>query len=314
MPRMPRLEYPQAFYHVFNRGNRKERIFWNSDDHRMFEKFMLLSAGYAGIKLYAWCLMPNHFHMLIETPEGNLSQFMHVLSTRYAKNFNITHKLVGHVFQGRYRAVLCDKEAHLLELVRYIHLNPIKAKSGALCERPENYPWSSYKYYAVGNEPLEIRLPIHEVLKRFGNTVEVARYNFEKYVAEGLTGSNWEDFYKVKERRFLGSEAFAKEIEEKKAIQQKNPKIRAATDLAKILLGTVSVREEEIRSKTQSRNIGRIRKAFVHVGSKYCKIRLADLARYLNKDISAISKMISRAKGGIEQLSETHSLKDALGI
>jgi putative transposase len=145
MPRPPRLEYPGAFYHVYSRGNRRERIFWGKEDYKVFEAILLEAGRWSGVRLYAWCLMPNHFHLLVETPEGNLSQFMRRLLTR-ARNFNKTHRLVGHVFQGRYRTVVCDKETYLLELVRYIHLNPIKVLKGSLAQRPEDWPWSSHRF------------------------------------------------------------------------------------------------------------------------------------------------------------------------
>src|SRR3989338_7030618 len=104
-----------------------------------FETLLLRAAEWSGISLYAWCMMPNHLHILVETPEGNLSQFMRRLLTAYARHFNVKHKLVGHVFQGRYKAIVCDKEAYLLELIRYIHLNPMRLKEGAMAERVDEW-------------------------------------------------------------------------------------------------------------------------------------------------------------------------------
>ena len=132
MPRLPRLQFEGALYHVFSRGNRRERIYETDSDYAMFEKIMIEAMNWSGVQLYAWCLMPNHFHLLLETPEGNLSEFMQRLATRYAKYFNWAHKKVGHVFQSRYGARLCDKESYFTELVRYIHLNPYRTKGKAL--------------------------------------------------------------------------------------------------------------------------------------------------------------------------------------
>src|ERR1035441_5199163 len=146
MPRPPRLQYPGAFYHVFHRGNRKERIFWDDLDYEKFEEFMIESMNWSGVMLYDWSLLPNHFHFLLETPDGNLAEFMQRLLTRYAKYFNWAHKKVGHVFQGRYQAKVCEKENYFLELIRYVELNPYRTKKGPLARLGE-WKWSSFRYY-----------------------------------------------------------------------------------------------------------------------------------------------------------------------
>src|SRR5687768_8457018 len=128
MPRKPRLEFEGAFYHVFSRGNRRAAIFWNADDFREFEDWMLDMVERMGIHLYAWCLIPNHFHLLLETPLANLSTFMQRLLTQYSKYFDRCHQQVGHVFQGRYNAIVCDRESYFLELLRYVHLNSYRSK------------------------------------------------------------------------------------------------------------------------------------------------------------------------------------------
>ena len=126
MGRPIRIQYPGAFYHIFNRGNRGEKIFREEIDYKKFRKYLFESVKEYEIRLYAWCLMPNHFHLLIETPKGNLSEFIHRLKTKYALYFNFVYKLKGHVFQERYKSILCRKEVYLLSLLRYIHLNPVK--------------------------------------------------------------------------------------------------------------------------------------------------------------------------------------------
>src|SRR5437879_5707562 len=124
MPRAPRIQFEGAFYHIYDRGNRRERIFLDDADYARFERMMLEAADRSGVRLFRWSLMPNHFHLLVETPEANIAEFMGRLLTRYAQYFNWRHNLVGHVFQGRYGARVCDKEAYFLELIRYIELNP----------------------------------------------------------------------------------------------------------------------------------------------------------------------------------------------
>src|SRR6266700_6497616 len=154
MPRPPRLQFEGAFYHVFHRGNRRERIYWDDADYAKFEEFMIEAMNWSGVRLYDWSLMPNHFHLLIETPEGNLAEFMQRLATRYAKYFNWIHKKVGHVFQGRYGARLCDKEQYFLELVRYIELNPYRLKKGMLAKLGD-WRWSGLRYLLGKEQPPE---------------------------------------------------------------------------------------------------------------------------------------------------------------
>jgi|SRR5579864_5366138 len=128
MPRPPRLQLEGALYHVFGRGNRRQRIFLDEADYREFEDFLLDAVERSGAVLFAWCLMPNHFHLLLQTLKANLSELMGRLLTGYARYFNRRYRLVGHLFQNRYKSILCEREAYLLELVRYIHLNPFRVK------------------------------------------------------------------------------------------------------------------------------------------------------------------------------------------
>ena len=186
MPRPPRLQYPGAFYHVFHRGNRKERIFWDDLDYEKFEEFMIEAMNWSGVRLYDWSLLPNHFHFLLQTPDGNLSEFMQRLLTRYAKYFNWRHHQVGHLFQGRYGARVCDKERYFLELVRYVELNPYRLKKGILAKLGE-WKWSSLRFYMGNAEaPEGMKQAMEEVLGLLGKTLEQARHGMAKFLADGL--------------------------------------------------------------------------------------------------------------------------------
>jgi putative transposase len=148
MPRKPRIHYPGALYHAFSRGNNRNRIFLSDADYRHFLSLLQKVKSSLPYRIYAYALMPNHFHLLIEADEAPLAQIMQKTLTAYAKYFNHMHKHKGHVFQGRYRAVLCEKDSYLLELVRYIHLNPVKAK---LASQVAQWPWTSHAYYVRPN-------------------------------------------------------------------------------------------------------------------------------------------------------------------
>ena len=141
MGRPIRIQYPGALYHVTSRGNERRDIFMDGDDRR---KFLGIISDYHdryGIVLHCYVFMDNHYHLVLETPLGNLVKVMHGLNSSYTGYFNRRYARTGHVFQGRYKAIVVDKDAYLLELSRYVHLNPVR---GGVVNRPEKYAWSSY--------------------------------------------------------------------------------------------------------------------------------------------------------------------------
>ena len=128
MARKPRVQFPSAFYHVIARGNQRQDIFLSDEDYKNYLGFAAHYHERYDFTLYAYVLMTNHLHMLIEIGKTNLSKIMQVLQFRYSRYFNDKYGKVGHLFQGRYKAILCQKDAYLLELVRYLHLNPVRAR------------------------------------------------------------------------------------------------------------------------------------------------------------------------------------------
>ena len=128
MARPLRIQYPDAYYHVTSRGNERKQIFSDEKDHKAFLERLSLSLDIYHVSLLAYVCMPNHFHLLVTTPEGNLSEFMRHFNISYTSAFNRRHGRVGHLYQGRYKAFLIDADHYLLEVSRYIHLNPIRIK------------------------------------------------------------------------------------------------------------------------------------------------------------------------------------------
>jgi putative transposase len=149
MARPFRIIYEGAFYHVIARGNEK-KIFLPRTDYEKFLSYLKEALDKFGVRLHGYVLMGNHYHLILETPRANLSSFMHTMGSVYSTYFNIKRKRSGHLFQGRYKAILVEKNSHLLELSRYVHLNPVRAK---LVEKPEDYPYSSYRVYLFPEEP-----------------------------------------------------------------------------------------------------------------------------------------------------------------
>jgi REP element-mobilizing transposase RayT len=149
MPRSVRIEYENAFYHVMNRGRARNNIFFNSDHYLAFLKTIEESCKRFGAVIHSYCLMPNHYHLLIQTPNANLSRLMAHINSVYTKRFNKIQKVDGPLFRGRYKAILVDSDDYLLELSKYIHRNPIqtKNKQNRLVKELQSYKWSSYQSY-----------------------------------------------------------------------------------------------------------------------------------------------------------------------
>ena len=141
MARPLRIEYPGAYYHVMSRGNAGENIFPGRKDKERLLEYLAKAVDQYTIVIHTYCLMSNHYHLLMETPQANLSSAMQWLNVSYAVSYNRRHGRNGHLFGGRFKALLIDAEAYLTHLSRYIHLNPVRAK---MVRRPEDYPWSSY--------------------------------------------------------------------------------------------------------------------------------------------------------------------------
>jgi REP element-mobilizing transposase RayT len=148
MARPLRIEYEGAIYHVTARGNERGKIFFSKTDYERFKEYIAAAKLKFSLILHAYVLMANHYHLIIETPEKNLSKIMHYLNSSYTTYVNVKRKRSGHLFQGRYKAILVDKDNYLLELSRYLHLNPVRAN---MAQKPEEYFYSSYRSYVTGH-------------------------------------------------------------------------------------------------------------------------------------------------------------------
>jgi len=182
MARPLRIEIEGAFYHVTARGNERRPIFLIERDFtRFLDRLERIYERY-GVLIHAYVLMSNHYHLLLETPRGNLTAALHDLNTAYTNYFNRRHDRVGHLFQGRYRSILVDKDNYLLELSRYIHLNPVRA---GMVRRPEVYRWSSYGSYLSSRSSPEW-LQREDVLGQMDKNLAKGRRKYRRFVEEGL--------------------------------------------------------------------------------------------------------------------------------
>jgi putative transposase len=181
MPRPHRLQIPGGLYHLTSRGNRRQRIFLDDHDRQRFLETVGEVARRRRWPCFAYCLMPNHYHLLVETPEADLSCGMQEINSRHAIWFNWRYELDGHLFQGRFSSVLVESEPHLLELARYVVLNPVRA---GLCENAAQWAWSSYRAM-LGAAPRPEFMTPDRLLEHFGPSPEIARLRFATFVQEG---------------------------------------------------------------------------------------------------------------------------------
>lgn len=207
MARPLRIEFAGALYHVTARGDRQEDIF--SDDRDRFVLLDILSQVCRRfvVSCHAYCLMSNHYHLVLETAEPNLARALRHLNGVYTQRFNNRHNRVGHVFQGRYKAILVDRDSYYLEAVRYVLLNPVRAK---IVARAHDWPWSSYRA-VVGRSRAIHGLDVNKLLSCFGTTLEAARPAFERFVDEGIAQrSLWTNLVG---QIFLGEQSFVERMQ-----------------------------------------------------------------------------------------------------
>ena len=208
MARPLRIVYPGAFYHVTSRGNEQKDVFKSRRDREKFLEYLASSTQRYGAVIHAYCLMSNHYHLLLETPAGNLSQIMQHINSAYTTYFNVKRKRAGHLFQGRYKAILVEADEYATELSRYIHLNPVRAGMAA---RPEDWPWSSYRgYIGQGKAPEWFKREF--ILGYFGKKAADAVKRYRAFV-EDLLGKEYESPLKATfGTAILGSVAFIEAV------------------------------------------------------------------------------------------------------
>ena len=206
MARPLRIEYDGALYHVTSRGNERKLVFKDDTDRNIFLDTLHKVTQRYNWLCHAYCLMNNHYHLVIETPDGNLSKGMRQLNGVYTQTFNKRHKRVGHIFQGRYKAILIQKESHLLEVCRYVVLNPVRAKTvtGA-----KEWRWSSYRATCGIDKPHPC-LTTDWILGQFAKQKRTAEKKYKEFVEAGIGEKGiWRS---VKGQSILGSDEFVEKL------------------------------------------------------------------------------------------------------
>lgn len=226
MSRPLRLEYPGAIYHVTSRGNARSDIYITQQDRHTFLNVLAEVCEHYNWYCYAWCLMTNHYHLVIETADANLSRGMRQLNGAYTQSFNRVHQRVGHLFQGRYKAILIEKDGYLLEVIRYVLLNPVRAH---MVRTAGQYPWSSYRAM-INKVAAPDWLAKGWVLGHFGKREATAQKHFINFIRDAKNQTViWEQ---LRQQLYLGDEQFVRQQQKKRTTEKdlsEIPKIQRQT-------------------------------------------------------------------------------------
>lgn len=299
MARQLRIQYPGAVYHITCRGNARQDIYKDNKDRKAFLEILTDSQKIYSIIIYSYVLMNNHYHLLIETPKGNISDYMRHLNMRYTSHYNRRHKKVGHLFQGRFKGILVDKDTYLTMLSRYIHLNPVKIKGMKTMPYKEKmqylrkYRWSSFPGYINKRKKQEF-VEYDPVLEEYGGDNDEGRQAYgniisiddsgnmdvkEKIVGQSIIGK--EDFIEKVLDRYLKKDS---DTRERPSLRELNG-LKAQEDIMRVIEEDTGKNLDEIkRAKGIVRNI--LMDLLYRVGG----LKNAEIGRLLEVDYSTVSQ------------------------
>jgi putative transposase len=283
MSRPLRIQYPGAYYHVMNRGVSRRNIFLEKSDYEEFLKTVSEIHELWRVEVFAYCLMENHYHLCMMTPEGNLSRAMRHLNGLYTQRFNKAHSSDGPIFRGRYKAIVVDADEYLTQVVRYIHLNPVEAR---LVREPEDYAWSSHSAYLHPKEAPKW-LNLMEVLEGFGNIKE-----FHRFVVSGSEDSLKGYYNRERKIPILGDAGFRERLQgisgsisrEHPREQRTGPSTRLRTGsrpsvdkVVNMVAEAYGIKLEEVVNGRRGRN-NESRKVGMYLVRRLCDLSLKEVA------------------------------------
>jgi putative transposase len=322
MPRQARLDAPGTLHHVIIRGIEKRLIFNDDEDRKGFLSRLNTLVSETETKIYAWSLMPNHAHLLLKTSAYGLPRFMRRLLTGYAVTYNLRHHRHGHLFQNRYQSIVCDEDVYFRELVRYIHLNPLRSGLVKTIEELDRYPWCGHGVL-IGQAKWLFQ-DRDNVLSLFGKREGGARKAYRQYVEEGISQGKRPDLVggglirsfggwsavlsmrrageeTITDQRILGTNDFVERV--LKESQRQYRSLLSMTQLKNEVLkvidkkcGQEGVGVKELQMGSRRGQLSRVRSEIATELVKKHGVTLADLARELGISTSAISKILRRAE------------------
>ncbi len=288
MARKSRVEFEGAFYHVIVRGNQRRIVFRDDEDRTAYLERLEHYRQRCGFVVYGYVLMSNHVHLLLETRRVLLSKIMQAIQFTYTQTYNRRHHTVGHLFQGRYKAILCDRDAYLLELVRYIHLNPGRMRNWV---DPWKFRWSSHRSY-LGEES-EVKVETEAVLGQMAKGVAQARRGYVKFMEDGLARGHEEKYYQATDQRFLGDETFVEKVASQAKVRDldaKGPKV-GFERLLDAVARQWHITKEALTGSGRQRDWIEGRKFLVYLAREWEGMTTQELGKRLGRDPSMISRL-----------------------
>lgn len=301
MPRQPRIHAPGLFHHVMARGIEGREIYRDDADRENFlDRLDGLLAQPGAPRLYAWALMPNHLHLLLQPSDTTLPTMMRRLLTGHAVRFNRRHNRQGHLFQNRYKSLVVEEEAYFLELVRYIHLNPVRAGAVAGLEELEHYPYAGHA--ALVGQRARVGQQIEAVLSRFSARPRRAVTAYRDFVAAGISLGKRLDFGSAdrgkqagggEEAGILGGKAFVQAVLTRQRMEKSRERIAIEDVLAQVAAES-GMSVEEILGAGRNRRASAARARFFERACKEAGATLTELGRLSGRTHVAVSKAILR--------------------
>jgi len=312
MARQLRIEFEGAFYHITSRGNQRERIFFEDKDREMLLEILKRTKERYGYLLHAYVLMDNHYHFLIETSKANISQTMQNINTSYTVYMNRKYKRSGHLFQGRFKGIIVDKDEYLVTLSRYIHLNPVRA---GIVQRPVDYRWTSYRSYSDKSNKKEL-VDVEDTLSRFSERKAEAVKGYREFVEAGIGGGD--NPFKVLEGGIiLGNKSFMKKIKgilgRMKANEEipQMKKLRTTVSIDGVINACCSYYGKGPEDLLQRRNGER--NTVVYLSKIFSGKKNIEIGKYFGIKGPAVSNVIKTMEGWVEtdkrMKSEIENLK-----
>jgi len=318
MPRQARLDVPGALHHIMVRGIDKTNIFRDDEDKARFLERLGQTISEGKCTVYAWVLMDNHVHILFKSGKQGISAVMRKLLTWYAQYFNRKHRRTGHLFENRYKSILCDEDNYLLALIRYIHLNPIRANIVTTLEQLDRYPWSGHR--TLIGKAKQLWMGVDHVLSEFGTTRRKAVNGYQRFMQDGLgqgqlpelTGGGlirskggWSQVLSARrsgrkedfDERILGGgdfvNAILKEAEVKTFSQLKLR--RSGKTIDKIIEEACKkerISVNELKGGGRRRKVSTLRATIAKRGLDELGLSMAEIARHVGVTTSSIAKMV----------------------
>jgi REP element-mobilizing transposase RayT len=305
MARPLRINFENAVYHIITRGNRKEKIFYSDEDKLIFQKKMNKTFLKYSFICYAYCLLDNHYHLFLKTPNANLSKGMHYLNVSYANYFSAKYRLSGPLFQGRYKSILVDQDQYSLVLSSYIHLNPYRA---GIKDWP-NYPASSLPVYLGRRKPVIENLDSQFILQQFHPQLPPARRLYLQYIMNNLNLKYPQE--EIKYSMALGDESFLKRIEQHISSYGKDRENQVthlvfqstSTKIITLISNTFQINSEELLTKRRG-NIYRL--LAIYLIKNHTSLSLKEIGEIFSMDYTAVSQAAKRFEA---KISKDKSLK-----